>query len=78
VVSFAHAAIPEVVSHGRTGLLAPEREILPLVQYLTNLLKQDDLWNSMSRHAVTWVRDQFDLNRQSEKLEELYDACCLV
>jgi glycosyltransferase involved in cell wall biosynthesis len=76
VVSFAHAAIPEAVNHGVTGLLSAEGEILPLAQSLITLLEEDRLWASMSHEAIAWVRNNFDLDCQTVKLEELYDRCC--
>lgn len=75
VVSFAHGPICEAVSHGHTGLLAPEGEVPCLAQYLTTLLTRDGLWASMSERAAIWVRQNFDLRKQADTLEQLYDSC---
>lgn len=74
-VSFFHAAIPEVVKHRQTGLLCPEGDISALASCLRCLLDDSALWASMSRQSRDWVREQFDIVRQNERLELLYDDC---
>ena len=73
VVSFCHAGIPEAVSHGQTGLLCPEGDVVALSKSLKRLLDDDELWASMSRAARSRVTEQFDAAKQAEKLEGLYD-----
>jgi colanic acid/amylovoran biosynthesis glycosyltransferase len=75
VVSYAHAAIPEAVSHGVTGLLCPERSVKPLAEALLSFLRKDDLWSNASERAVAWVRNNFDMATQARKLEVIYDGC---
>lgn len=75
VASFVHAAIPEAVSHGKTGLLCAEKDVEALAGSLLQLLGDDALWAAMSRSAAAWVRERFDISRQSACLESLYDRC---
>ncbi len=75
VVSCMHSAIPEAVSHGETGLLCPERMPESLAEALLTLLKNDTLWSRTSERAVTWVREHFDIAKQTIKLEQIYDEC---
>lgn len=75
VVTYAHAAIPEAVSHGETGLIAKERDTEALADALVMLLQQHELWQRMSLRSVTWVRENFDLGVQTRQLEALYDQC---
>ncbi len=75
VVSSLHAAIPEAVANGETGLLCPERSPGALADALTRFLGDDMFWSRASQRAVGWVRENFDLSRQTEKLEEIYDEC---
>lgn len=75
VVSFAHAAIPEAVSHGRTGLLCREGDTEELSAAMLALLGNHSLWSSMSINAQRWVRDNFDIARRADHLESLYDEC---
>lgn len=75
VVSFIHAAIPEAVSHGETGLLCPEKDVNTLAISLRTLLEDDALWTTMSSRAGTWVRERFNIVPQSVNLESIYDDC---
>jgi glycosyltransferase involved in cell wall biosynthesis len=74
VVSFVHGGIPEVVRHGETGLLAPEKDVQLLTRYLLRYLEDDVFWSKCSRAGIEWIRTQFDLRRQTVELEEIYDA----
>jgi len=75
VVSSMHAAIPEAVNHGVTGLLCPERAVEPLAEALLTFLRNERFWSSASERAVVWVRNHFDIARQTAKLETIYDGC---
>jgi colanic acid/amylovoran biosynthesis glycosyltransferase len=77
IVSFVHGAIPEVVNHGRTGLLCPEGDVAALSSALAKLLRDQVLWMRMNQRAPGWVRERFDISRQTEKLESLYDDCII-
>lgn len=72
VVSFATGGIPEAVAHGETGFLAPERDWPQLANYILRLLHDETLWQEFSRRGQTWVRENFDIHRQTQKLEEIY------
>ena len=52
VVSSHHAAIPEAVNHGVTGLLCPERSVLALADAMLTFLKDESFWSSASERAV--------------------------
>ncbi len=72
VVSTMHAGIPEVVRHGETGLLAPERDQALLAEYLLRYLSDDTFWRAGSRSACDWIQKRFDLSQQTAELEHLY------
>jgi colanic acid/amylovoran biosynthesis glycosyltransferase len=72
VVSSLHGGIPEVVSDGVTGLLAPERDHDRLAQHIIRFFSDEAFWNDCSRRAVSWVADNFDLQKQTAQLEEIY------
>jgi len=75
VVSCMHSAIPEAVSHGETGLLCPERMPGPLAEALLTFLKDQNFWDRASARSISWVRERFDIAKQTVKLERLYDEC---
>ncbi len=72
VVSSDHGGIPEVVLHGETGLLAPERDVPTLAAHLTRLLADNDLWQQFSDCGTDWMARRFDLDTQTRELEEIY------
>ncbi len=76
VVSFQHGGIPEVVLHGRTGLLAPEGDSNALASHIATLLDDEDFWTHCSEDGIAWVRTRFDLKVQIKQLEKLYASVC--
>jgi glycosyltransferase involved in cell wall biosynthesis len=72
VVSFRHGGIPEVVLHGHTGLLAPERNRDLLAAHLLTLLQDDNMWQRFSERGAQWVSRAFDLAKQTLELEAVY------
>jgi colanic acid/amylovoran biosynthesis glycosyltransferase len=72
VVSFHHGGIPEVVRHGQTGLLAPERDTVLLAKYLKRLIADDCLWTEYSCAGIAWAKQRFTLTKQTCDLEQLY------
>jgi colanic acid/amylovoran biosynthesis glycosyltransferase len=76
VVSFRHGGIPEVVLHEETGLLAEERNATDLATQLSRLMEDHALWSRLSERSVVVVRERFDLEQQTFKLEELYSQAC--
>lgn len=72
VASFASGSIPEVVAHGETGFLAPERDWEKLADYIARLLEDDKLRRRFGALGVERVRSMFDLRNQTRGLEELY------
>jgi glycosyltransferase involved in cell wall biosynthesis len=74
VVSFQHGGIPETMQDGITGLLAPERDVATLAQHLLRYLEDDAFWSTSRQIGMNWVRQNFDVQKQTARLEELYDA----
>ena len=74
VVSFRHGGIPEVVLDGKTGLLAPERDHEKLAEYLIRYLTDDRFWKECSAVAIPWIRQRFDLQKQTLELEQIYSS----
>jgi colanic acid/amylovoran biosynthesis glycosyltransferase len=73
VVSSLSGGIPEAVCDGKTGLLAPERDVTTLATHLHRFLTDDAFWQSCSVRAAAWVRQRFDLHKQTRQLENIYD-----
>jgi colanic acid/amylovoran biosynthesis glycosyltransferase len=72
VVSTMHGGIPEVVAHGLTGLLTPERDYQAIANALSGLLVDDDLWQQFHHAAPKHIERRFDLKTQTALLEDIY------
>lgn len=72
VASFGGGPIPEVVVHGETGFLAPERNWEALAGYITRLLKDGNLRRWMGERGLERVKARFDLKERTRALEEIY------
>jgi glycosyltransferase involved in cell wall biosynthesis len=74
VVSYDSGGSGEAVSHGETGLLAVEGDAQGLGELIGRLLHSTQEWKQMSLSARVRVRRNFDIVKQCEKLETIYDG----
>jgi len=74
VVSTTHCDIPQIVDHGRTGLLAPEGDQDALAGCLWAMLEGPDRWPEMGAAAGRLARERFDMRRCAEELVGRYLA----
>ena len=72
VISTLHTGIPEAVQHGQTGYLAPERDVEALADGIDRLMQQPQRWEAMGRRARQTAEDEFDTQRQHDRLVEIY------
>ncbi len=73
VAAFASAGIPEAITHGETGFLAPERDWKQLAEYLALLLKNAGLRDQFSRDAREQIEQKFNIRKQTASLERIYE-----
>jgi glycosyltransferase involved in cell wall biosynthesis len=73
ILSTYHAGIPEAVIHGTTGYLVHERRTDQLAQALESLLSSYTLRRSMADAGRKLILEKFDLARQTQALEQIYD-----
>ena len=76
VVAFRHGGVPEAVLGGVTGTLVNEGDVAALASALVRLLGDDGYWDTCATAARTHVLEHFDLRKQAEKLERIYDTAC--
>ncbi len=74
VVGTRHGGIPEAVVDGATGYLVPERDPARLADALDALLSSRPLRQRLGAEARRLVQRDFDLHRQTQRLERLYEA----
>jgi glycosyltransferase involved in cell wall biosynthesis/Ser/Thr protein kinase RdoA (MazF antagonist) len=79
VVSTPVSGIPELVQHGRTGLLVPPHDPLALAEAIDALLQSPELREELRVRARTLVEAEFDLHRNALTIgRELRDVMTLT
>jgi colanic acid/amylovoran biosynthesis glycosyltransferase len=71
VVSTWHSGIPELVEHGVTGFLAPERDVIALAEAVQRIVR-NDLWAAMGHAGRRCVELDYDVRRLDDTLERHY------
>jgi colanic acid/amylovoran biosynthesis glycosyltransferase len=72
IVSTTHCDIPGVILDGKTGWLAPERDVDALVAHLEWIVANPDGWAPMQRAGRAYIEAEFDAKRQGERLAAIY------
>ncbi|MFQ3615156.1 MAG: glycosyltransferase [Cyanobacteriota bacterium] len=73
VIGSRHAGIPQAVIHGETGFLAGERDWRSLSELIILAFQNEELLRNLSFQAREHVVKKFDLNKQTEALESMYE-----
>jgi colanic acid/amylovoran biosynthesis glycosyltransferase len=74
VVSTCHAGIPEVISHGKNGLLVPEADLTAMAQALGRLIEDRALRERLGRAAARTAASHCRLLSRTPVLERIYDG----
>jgi len=72
IVATDHGGIPEVVKDGFNGYLVQERDIDMLADKLNFLLENRDIREKFGQNSISFIRENFNIEKQSAKLEEIY------
>lgn len=72
VIATQHGGIPEAVTHGYDGLLAPEKSPNELAANLLQVMGDGRLFAELSNHAAASVRLNFGSEAQVAALEDVY------
>jgi glycosyltransferase involved in cell wall biosynthesis len=72
VVSTRVGGVPDVVLHGRTGLLASAGDVSAIAKLVLRVLGNRDEAAAMGAAAREWVRSRFVLDRLVDDLADLY------
>jgi colanic acid/amylovoran biosynthesis glycosyltransferase len=73
VVSTRSGGIPEAVENRETGLLVKERDPRALAEAILALIESDELWQRFSVAGRKRVVEHFNLARQTERLEDVFE-----
>jgi colanic acid/amylovoran biosynthesis glycosyltransferase len=71
VVATEHSGIPELVEHGISGFLAPERDAGTLAVCLEQLIEHPELWPSMGEAGRRRVEADHDIEVLNDRLVDL-------
>lgn len=74
VVSTWHSGIPEGILDGETGFLVAEKNDVALAERLDTLLSDQALGKKMGQRGRELVCEDFDIRKQTVKLEAIYDS----
>jgi colanic acid/amylovoran biosynthesis glycosyltransferase len=74
VISTRHSGIPELVEHGESGLLAPERDVDALASALLTLAESPMLARRLAGRARTTIERGFERRSLDERLVGMYRA----
>ena len=72
VLSTRHSGIPELVIEGKSGFLCDEKDINQYANNWVNLANDNNLRIEMGRFNRNRVEETFNIDRQNEKLKEIY------
>jgi glycosyltransferase involved in cell wall biosynthesis len=74
VVALDNGGAPEVVEHGRSGLLSPSGDASALAANIVNLLEDPGLRARMGSHGRTRVLEYFNAQRMARDAGDAYEA----
>lgn len=77
VVAFDTGGIPELVTHHRTGILVPEKNIKELAKGIMEILENPKLGERLGNKARSVVEERFQQKVMVKKTEEIYKQCLL-
>jgi glycosyltransferase involved in cell wall biosynthesis len=73
IVSTTVAGVPELVEHGRSGLLVPEQQAAALADAIERLLADPELRRAMGRAGRARVLDVFDRSKNIRELVGIFE-----
>jgi len=68
-------AIDELVIDGKTGYLIPADNPQVLAEKVQFLFDNEEECERMGENGHNFARQEFEFNRQMEKIEKVYNAC---
>jgi glycosyltransferase involved in cell wall biosynthesis len=72
-VAYDVPGVRDAITHGKTGLLVPHRDIKAAAATLTEILRNDQLRKSLAEAARQYA-NQFDWDKSTEKMEKILSS----
>lgn len=73
VIGSRHGGIPDIIADGESGYIVEERDVNALAAHLIELLKDPALCQKMGQAARKRICEHFEIHRQAERLEDIFD-----
>jgi len=75
VVASDVGAMREIIDHRLDGILVPPRSVDAVVDAVAELIRDQALRESLSKHAIAKYRDRFGVTRMMAEYQSLYSHC---
>jgi len=73
VVSTLHSGIPELIEHGKSGFLVPERDVDGIVKNCEFLISNPQRCTEMGLAGRRFVEENFEISKLNQKLVGFYE-----
>lgn len=74
VIGTDHSGIPDALIDDKTGYLVAEKDINALFEKMEFLVRNSQIREKMSINAVSFMKNNYDIVKQTSKLEKLYEG----
>jgi glycosyltransferase involved in cell wall biosynthesis len=74
VIATAVGGVPDIIDHGRTGLLVPSGDDRCLAEAILHLLRHPEEARRIGENGREWCRQHCDFTKIARKVEEVYEA----
>lgn len=71
VIATQHAGIPDIVIHGETGFLFPEKDIEAMTAYMLQMAENMDLAQNMGKKAQKYILENFSIEKHINNLDNI-------
>lgn len=69
-----HSGNAELITHGVSGLLVPERDVLALARSIEHLIEHPEIWPAMGKAAREKVEAEFETDRENDRLVQVFNT----
>jgi colanic acid/amylovoran biosynthesis glycosyltransferase len=67
-----HAGTPELIEHGVSGFLVPEKDSEQIAKKVRYIINHPEIWGPVGSAARKKVENEFEINKSMEQLEKLF------